>query len=227
MIEDVAWVQARAKMVQEQLVAREIHDPRILEAMGHIPRHLFVDHDLWPKAYEDGPLPIGYNQTISQPYIVAFMTQALQVPADGQTVVLEIGTGSGYQTAILSQLVRKVYSVERIDALAQRARQTLTWLKIDNVEIKVSDGGYGWPEKGPYDAIITTAAAPELPAPLSLQLKDGGRLIIPIGPRKRQVLFELQRQGNKLFKRKLLSVAFVPLLGEHGWAGDEDAEAAG
>jgi protein-L-isoaspartate(D-aspartate) O-methyltransferase len=221
-VEDSTLTQARAAMVRQQLIARNIKDPRVLAAMGYIPRHLFVDKQLWGSAYDDGPLPLGFKQTISQPYIVALMTQALQLPLDGQAVVLEIGTGSGYQTAILSQLVTMVYSLERIKALALKAKAQLDQLGINNVEIKVSDGGYGWPEHSPYDGIITTAAAPELPAPLTVQLRDGARLIIPIGSKQRQQLFEIQRQGNKLLKKKLVPVAFVPLIGEHGWEEMEE-----
>jgi protein-L-isoaspartate(D-aspartate) O-methyltransferase len=145
------------------------------------------------------------------------MTQALQLPANGRANVLEIGTGSGYQAAILSQLVSRVCSVERIKALAQQAQRLLQQLNIDNVEIKLGDGGYGWQEHSPYDAIITTAAAPEIPAPLTAQLKDGGYLIAPVGPRWQQELIRLQRRGDDLIKEKLVPVAFVPLIGEHGW----------
>ncbi len=213
--------QARDQMVQKQLVTRFIKDPRVLEAMRTIPRHLFVSQELWPSAYRDGPLPIGHEQTISQPYIVAFMTQALELPADGRGVVLEVGTGSGYQAAILSQLAAQVYSIERIEALAQQARRCLQQLEIGNVEIKVGDGGYGWPEYSPYDGIIVTAAAPEVPAPLTVQLKDGARLIVPIGPRWQQELICLQRQGEALVREQLAPVAFVPLIGEHGWSEEE------
>lgn len=214
--------EARAQMVKKQLAERFITDPRVLEAMGRIPRHLFVDRELWDSAYKDRPLPIGYGQTISQPYIVAFMTQALQLPQDGQGIVLEIGTGSGYQAAILSQMAAKVYSIERIQALAQRAQYILHRLGIHNIEIKVGDGGYGWPEHGPYDGIIATAAAPELPAPLKVQLKDGARLVVPVGPRFQQELLRLRRQGDDFIEEKLAPVAFVPLIGEHGWEEDED-----
>ncbi|MEW5957272.1 MAG: protein-L-isoaspartate(D-aspartate) O-methyltransferase [Chloroflexota bacterium] len=214
-------VKARAEMVQKQLASRYITDPRVLEAMRTVPRHLFVSQELWSAAYRDGPLPIGHDQTISQPYIVAFMTQALELPADGSGVVLEIGTGSGYQAAVLSQLATRVYSIERIEALAQQAQLCLMQLEIDNVEIKVGDGGYGWPEHGPYDGIIVTAAAPEIPAPLPIQLKDGANLIIPIGPRWQQELIRLQRRGEGWSTEKLAPVAFVPLIGEHGWSEEE------
>jgi protein-L-isoaspartate(D-aspartate) O-methyltransferase len=210
---DEAW----ALMVKKQLAARSIKDPRVLKAMGEIPRHLFVDKELWDSAYKDGPLVIGYGQTISQPYIVAFMTQALNLPKDGQGIVLEIGTGSGYQAAILSRLAAKVYSIERIEPLAEKARHILSELDIRNVEIKIGDGGYGWPEHSPYDAVIATAAAPEIPPPLIDQLKDGGTLVAPAGPKWQQELIRLQWQGNKIITERLAPVAFVPLVGEHGW----------
>ncbi len=207
----------RARMVDKQLVKRHIKDQRVLQAMANIPRHRFVDDSQQSSAYNDGPLPIGYGQTISQPYIVAYMSQALELPPNGESSVLEIGTGSGYQTAILSQLAGKVYSIERIDALARQAYTLLHELGINNVEIKVGDGGYGWQEHAPYDAIIVTAAAPEIPAPLTAQLKDGANLVVPVGPRGQQELICIQRQGDKLVQKTLAPVAFVPLLGEHGW----------
>ena len=209
---------ARAKMVQEQLVKRHISDRRVLAAMAEIPRHRFVADEFQATAYTDGPLPIGNDQTISQPYVVAFMTQALALPPNQQAIVLEIGTGSGYQAAILSRLAAKVYSVERIPQLADHAKHTLAALGIDNVEIIVADGGYGRPECGPYDGIIVTAAAPEIPAPLLTQLKDGCYLVAPVGPRKQQQLLRLQVQGDNIVQEVLVPVAFVPLLGEHGWA---------
>ncbi len=211
--------EARALMVKKQLAARSISDPNVLKAMEEIPRHRFVEEKLWDSAYDDGPLPIGYNQTISQPYIVAFMTQALHLGPNKHAVILEVGTGSGYQAAILSRLVAKVYSVERVEPLAKRAQHILHELKIDNVEIIVADGGYGWPERGPYDGILVTAAAPEIPPPLTVQLKNGARLVAPVGPRKKQELIRLQRQGSNIIREHLVPVAFVPLLGEHGWAG--------
>ena len=209
--------EARELMVAEQLVKRQISDPRVLAAMLTIPRHQFVEEKLWRSAYRDKPLPIGHGQTISQPYMVAFMTQALNLPDDRPTTVLEIGTGSGYQAAILSQLVNRVYSIERIEFLAERVKQLLPTLGIDNVEIKVGDGGYGWPEHAPYDGIMVTAAAPQIPAPLTAQLKDGAYLVVPVGPKQNQFLLRLQRQGNQIIEENLVPVAFVPLLGEHGW----------
>jgi protein-L-isoaspartate(D-aspartate) O-methyltransferase len=189
--------------------------------MGELPRHRFVEEGLWDAAYRDSPLSIGYGQTISQPYIVAYMTQALRLPENGRAKVLEIGTGSGYQAAILSQLVDKVYSVERIAPLAQRAQQILQELDIHNVKINVTDGGYGWAEQSPFDAIIATAAAPDIPAPLLDQLKDGGRLVAPVGPRWQQELMRLQWRGGELISERLAPVAFVPLVGEHGWEEED------
>jgi protein-L-isoaspartate(D-aspartate) O-methyltransferase len=215
--------EARAMMVKKQLAARYINDPRVLRAMEEIPRHHFVTEDLWDHAYKDRPLPIGFGQTISQPYIVAFMTQALQLQPDGQAIVLEIGTGSGYQAAILSRLAARVYSVERIEPLAEQAAHRLHELGINNVEIKVDDGGYGWPEHAPYDAIIVTAAAPEVPAPLLAQLDEGGALVIPTGSRRQQQeLLRLQWRDGSVVEERLAPVAFVPLIGEHGWEADED-----
>ncbi len=209
---------ARALMIETQLVERSISDLQVLQAMGEIPRHYFVEEKLWPFAYEDRPLPIGYQQTISQPYIVAFMTEVLHLSPQKETLVLEVGTGSGYQAAILSCLANKVYTVERIEPLLQQAERVFKQLEIDNIKIKVADGGYGWPEYGPYDGIIVTAAAPEIPAPLLTQLKDGAYLVAPIGSPKKQELIRLQRRGNSIKQESLVPVAFVPLLGEHGWA---------
>ncbi|MCB0210485.1 MAG: protein-L-isoaspartate(D-aspartate) O-methyltransferase [Anaerolineae bacterium] len=208
---------ARAQMVEEQLIKRDIRDPRVLAAMRSIPRHRFVEEKLQKAAYRDRPLPIGYGQTISQPYMVAFMTQALNLPDDRPTSVLEIGTGSGYQAAILSQIATQVYSVERITPLAEKVKVLLPELGIHNVEIKITDGGYGWLEHAPYDGIIVTAAAPEIPAPLMTQLKDRAMLVVPVGPKQKQFLLRLQRQGDNIVEENLVPVAFVPLLGEHGW----------
>lgn len=210
--------EARALMVKKQLAERYIGDPRVLAAMQEIPRHLFVDERHWDSAYEDSPLPIGYDQTISQPFIVAFMTQALCLSPNKGSVVLEIGTGSGYQAAILSQLAAKVYSVERLEPLATQAQHVLAELEIQNVEIKIGDGGYGWAEYAPYDGIIVTAAAPDIPAPLTVQLKNGASLVAPVGPKRQQQLLRLQQRGDRIVKEVLVPVAFVPLLGEHGWA---------
>ncbi len=205
----------RERMVREQLIARGISDARVLEAMRRVPRHEFVPPHLRAHAYEDGPLPIGGGQTISQPYIVAYMTQALALrPED---VVLEIGTGSGYQTAVLCELARQVYSLERRPELAERARETLTRLGYRNVRVLVGDGTRGLPEFAPYDAILVTAAAPAIPAPLREQLAEGGRLVLPIGGQRQQLLQRVRRHGDRWTVEDLLPVVFVPLYGEHGF----------
>jgi len=205
----------REHMVESQLARRGIKDKRVLDAMRQVPRHLFVPQDRRDLAYCDGPLPIGQGQTISQPYIVALMTELLELT--GQEKVLELGTGSGYQAAILSRLVRQVYSVERHAVLAEQAEKVLAQLGYDNVFISVGDGTLGWPEHSPYEAIIVTAAAPDIPRPLVEQLADGGRLVAPVGSRWSQVLAKVKRQGEKLAREHLTAVAFVPLVGKHGW----------
>ena len=205
----------RERMVREQLIARGISDPRVLAAMRRVPRHAFVPPNLRDRAYDDGPLPIGGGQTISQPYIVAYMTQALALkPKD---VVLEVGTGSGYQTAILCELARQVYSLERRPELAERARDVLTELGYHNVQIHVGDGTQGLPQFAPYDAILVTAAAPAIPAPLREQLAEGGRLVLPTGDRRQQVLRRVRRQGDRWTVEDLIAVVFVPLYGQHGF----------
>jgi protein-L-isoaspartate(D-aspartate) O-methyltransferase len=205
----------REQMVKSQLACRGIRDKRVLDAMRQVPRHLFIPEDMRQLAYCDGPLPIGHGQTISQPYIVALMTELLELT--GQEKVLEIGTGSGYQAAILSRLVPQVYSIERHAALARQAEKILAQLGYDNVMVIVSDGTLGWPEHSPYEAIIITAAAPDVPQPLIDQLADGGRLVAPVGTRWSQSLVKVKRQGGSLMTEQLTPVAFVPLVGEHGW----------
>ncbi len=205
----------REHMVESQLVRRGIKDRRVLDAMRQVPRHLFIPKDTRGLAYCDGPLPIGQWQTISQPYIVALMTELLELT--GQEKVLELGTGSGYQAAILSRLVRQVYSVERHAALAEQAEKVFAQLGYDNIMISVGDGTLGWPEHSPYEAIIVTAAAPDVPQPLMEQLADGGRLVAPVGSRWSQVLAKVKRQGETLTKEHLTAVAFVPLVGKYGW----------
>jgi protein-L-isoaspartate(D-aspartate) O-methyltransferase len=209
------FVRARKHMVHTQIAARGIRDERVLAAMRAVPRHLFVPGHVLGSAYRDSPLPIGQGQTISQPYIVAFMTEMLE-PRETDRV-LEIGTGSGYQAAILSQLVSQVITVERFPSLAQEAGQILTRLGYDNVRIEVGDGSLGWPDEAPYDAIIVTAAAPDVPQPLQDQLAEGGRLLAPVGPRWTQDLVRIRRRGNKFHTESLIAVAFVPLIGKHGW----------
>ena len=202
-------------MVQEQLLARGIADSRVLAAMGEVPRHLFVDDAMRARAYGDHPLPIAAGQTISQPYIVAFMTQALQL--QGHEKVLEIGTGSGYQAAVLSRLCEKVYTVERVNTLLAGARKLFDTLRYFNIVAKLDDGTLGWPEFGPYDAIIVTAGGPEIPQPLVEQLADPGRLVIPVGDQDIQNLHLLIKNGGKIHVEQLASVRFVELIGEHGW----------
>ena len=208
----------RARMVETQIKARSIIDPRVLKAMEIIPRHLFIDEGLIDQAYSDNPLPIGEKQTISQPYIVALMTQALELK--GKERILEIGTGSGYQTAILAHLADRVFSIERIAALATRARKILDQLNYYNVAIRVGDGSYGWKEEAPFDAIITTAAAPKIPQYLVEQLVVGGRLVVPVGSRDVQTLYKLTRfeeDLSQIKKEDLGGCRFVSLIGESGW----------
>ncbi|MCS7338273.1 MAG: protein-L-isoaspartate(D-aspartate) O-methyltransferase [Verrucomicrobiae bacterium] len=207
-------------MVQEQLLGwgRGITNARVLEVMGKVPRHEFVPENLRAEAYDDGPLPIGYGQTISQPFIVAFMTEQLDPqPTDR---VLEIGTGSGYQAAVLAELVKEVYTIEIIEPLAKRAEADLRRLGYTNVFVRVGDGYKGWPEKAPFDAIIVTCAPEKIPEPLIAQLKDGGRMIIPVGPVWNQELILLRKRGDKLEKRAVLPVRFVPMTGEAQKARD-------
>lgn len=206
---------ARKRMVERQIAGRGITSPRILEAFLDTPRHLFVPKAQHLFAYEDGPLPIGKGQTISQPYIVAYMTKTLDL--EGNQRVLEIGTGSGYQAAILGKLTKEVYTVERHPALAESAEQLFQDLGYENIQVHVGDGTRGLPDFAPYDAIMVTAAAPEVPGPLLDQLVDGGRLIMPVGGRTGQVLHLYQRQGKEFTRRDLTPVAFVPLIGAHGW----------
>lgn len=211
----------RHKMVETQLAARGITDERVLDAMRRVPRHLFVHPDLAEQAYDDTPLPIACRQTISQPYIVAFMTQALHL--HGTERVLEIGTGSGYQTAVLCALAEKVYSLEYHQRLAQAAAETLAQLGITNVEIHVGDGSQGLPDMAPFDAIIVTAAAPAVPGPLRTQLApDGGRLVVPVGGRDGQDLLRVTRWDDRWRIEKLLPVRFVPLRGRYGFSVPPD-----
>lgn len=202
----------RQRMVERDLRGRGIQDPRVLEALGSIPRHEFVPKTLWSAAYEDRPLPIGSGQTISQPYVVALMTELLELK--GKEKVLEIGTGSGYQAAVLAKMAEKVYSIEIIPSLSERAGEVLTRLGFTNVELKVGDGFYGWAEKGPFDAILLTAAAPRIPERLWEQLREGGRLIMPLGEEgKTQRLIRARKLKGKQLIEDLSAVLFVPLTG--------------
>ncbi len=218
MIEESFFARERQRMVQEQLRKRHIRDSRVLEAMGRVPRELFVLPEHASLAYADNPLPIGEGQTISQPYIVALMTEILELRGD--EAVLEIGTGSGYQAAILALLARQVYTIERHRFLAERAEYLLTEFGCSNVHVLVGDGSLGWPPAAPYQAIIVTAAAPMIPQPLLDQLDEGGRLAIPVGSPYHQVLECWNRCGNDFIHEAILPVAFVPLRGQFGWKED-------
>lgn len=199
-------------MVEQQLKPRGIKDERVLAAMGNVPREKFIPADARADAYEDGPLPIGHDQTISQPYIVAFMTEQLgPKPSDR---VLEIGSGSGYQAAILAELVTNVYTIDIVEPLAKTAEATLQRLGYKNVHIKVGDGYKGWPEEAPFDAIIVTCAPEKVPQPLVDQLQDGGRMVIPVGERFAQQLYLLEKKNGQLKESATLPVRFVPMLGE-------------
>ncbi len=207
---------ARKRMVQEQIIGRGITNPRLLDVFQKIPRHLFVQEAMAVQAYSDGPLPIGEKQTISQPYIVALMTDLLELTSNDH--VLEIGTGSGYQTAILASLVRRVWTIERIRPLAMQARKVLDTLHLLNVNIKVGDGTLGWPEEGPFDAILVTAGAPAIPETLAAQLAPGGRLVIPVGDESSQTLLRIRKAADGTLSQETgIGCRFVPLIGQQGW----------
>jgi protein-L-isoaspartate(D-aspartate) O-methyltransferase len=208
-----AYRDARREMVATQLRPRGIADERVLAAMERVPRHEFVPAPIRGLAYADRPLPIGHDQTISQPFIVAFMTEALK-PSPGDRV-LEIGTGSGYQAAVLAELVAKVYTIEIVAPLGERARADLARLKYGNVHVRIGDGYEGWPEHAPFDAIIVTCSPEHVPAPLVEQLRDGGRMIIPVGESPgAQALYLLEKRGGKVERRAVLPVRFVPMTGK-------------
>ena len=209
------FTQARRRMVSTQIKARGINDSRVLEAFSEIPRHMFVSEDLQMDAYEDYPLPIGHGQTISQPYIVALMTSQLELRGDEK--ILEVGTGSGYQAAILSRLAAEIHTVEIINELALAAGQKLQELGYSNIHVHKGDGSSGWPASAPYDGILVTAASPEVPQNLIDQIETGGRIVIPVGERWRQVLEVWVKRQDRVEKKEILPVVFVPLKGEHGW----------
>lgn len=205
-------------MVEQQLRNRGIKDPRVLSAMERVPRHCFLPHPDDPGAYNDYPLPIGDGQTISQPYMVALMTEALRLTGDER--VLEIGTGSGYQAAVLAELSDEVYSIERFPNLGERASEVLAELGYHGVTVLVGDGSLGYPEKAPYDRVIVTAACPKIAEPWVEQLADGGILVAPLGDRWGQTLTRVTKRGDKLEHQNLGGCVFVPLVGEHGWDSD-------
>ena len=211
----VDYFQARERMVKEQLVSRGIHDPRVLRVMAKVPRHLFVESKLWDQAYEDHPLPIGANQTISQPYIVALMAEALELT--GAERVLEVGTGSGYAAAVLSKLCAEVFTVEAVEELALKARARLTSLGYSNVSVLAGDGTLGWKEHAPYDGVIISAAAPCIPRPLLEQLKTPGHLVFPMGERELQTLVRVRKDQGGIREEYFGECHFVKLKGEYGW----------
>jgi protein-L-isoaspartate(D-aspartate) O-methyltransferase len=205
-------VKSREAMVRNQLVAGGIRNPEVLQAMVEVPRHEFVPASLRPYAYADGPLPIGHGQTISQPFIVAYMTQALELSRED--TVLEVGTGSGYQAAILGKVAKEVYTIEIVPPLAESAKAILSKLGFENVHVRLGDGYLGWPEKAPFDAIIVTCAPDHVPEPLISQLKEGGRLVIPVGEAGGvQHLVLLRKKNGQISKAKMLDVRFVPMTG--------------
>jgi protein-L-isoaspartate(D-aspartate) O-methyltransferase len=212
--EEEYYAAARRRMVREQLASPTYHitDARVLAAMGKVPRHRFVPPEVRHRAYDDCPLPIGYGQTISQPFIVAFMTSELDPkPTDR---ILEIGTGSGFQAAVLAELAREVYTIEIVEPLAERAKAELQQLGYTNIQVRAGDGYQGWPEAAPFDAIIVTCAPEKVPRPLVEQLKSGGRMIIPVGPEWDQSLVLLRKEGDQLVERTVLPVRFVPMTGK-------------
>ena len=215
MIEVSEWKHERERMVEKQIVKRGVKDTRVIQAMKKVPRHLFIDKTYYHQAYNDYPLPIGQSQTISQPYMVASMTELLELKGDER--VLEIGTGSGYQTAILALLCSKVYSVERISELTKKARLTLKRLGFNNINLIVRDGTLGWPEFAPYNGIIVTAGAPEIPDALIEQLANNGRMAIQVGNEACQTLNYVEKHKGRIYRKEFFGCTFVPLVGKGGW----------
>ena len=215
MEDEAYYANLRRRMVNEQIIARGIHDARLLDALNELPRHWFVPEEYANIAYSDNPLPIGRGQTISQPYIVALMTELLLLQGDEN--VLEVGTGSGYQAALLAYLARQVHTIERHAPLAEKAEKALARLGLTNVSVHVGDGTLGVPEYAPYQAIMITAAAPRLPQPLRDQLDEGGRLVLPEGGAGGQMLDRWSKREGEFVQEHIAPVAFVPLRGEHGW----------
>jgi protein-L-isoaspartate(D-aspartate) O-methyltransferase len=211
------YVKARERMVEQQLVSRGIHDPRVLRAMAKVPRHLFLENELWDQAYEDHPLPIGADQTISQPYMVALMAEALELK--GAEKVLEVGTGSGYAAAVLGELCAEIFTVEAVKELAWKSRSLLSSLGYGNMSVLVGDGTRGWEEHAPYDAVIISAAAPCIPRPLLEQLKIPGRLLFPMGEEELQTLVRIRKDQRGIREEYLGECLFVKLKGRYGWEG--------
>ena len=214
-----AYAGQRRKMVEEQILGRGIKDLSVMEELSRVPRHLFVNSSLQHRAYGDCPLPIGENQTISQPYIVALMTQVLDLK--GEERVLEIGTGSGYQTAVLAELASQIFTIERVKPLVKKTKELLEGLKYKNIVFKTFDGTYGWRDQSPFDAILISAATPSIPKSLIEQLADKGRLVAPVGERESQDLIVLNKNGNRVVERKIGSCKFVPLIGKFAWSEEE------
>ncbi len=206
---------ARTDMVQFQIIARGIKDKNVINAMLKVPRHLFVKKNFKNRAYDDNPLPIGKEQTISQPYMVAIMTSLLQIKPNHK--VLEIGTGSGYQTAILAEIAKEVYTVERIKELSVKSEKLLGELGYNNIHYRVGDGSLGWEEKAPFNGIICTAAAPDIPEQFKKQLANNGKIVIPVGDKYGQQLVRIVKKNNRFISEKFFLCAFVPLIGEQGW----------
>ncbi len=215
----MSFEELRARMVEEQLKARGLTDERLLAAFRNVPRHLFVEAEYREEAYADHPLPIGRGQTISQPYMVGLMTSRLRL--QGHERVLEIGAGSGYQTAILAELALDVFAVERLPELMQAAKARVAELGYLNVHVTTGNGTLGWPAHAPYDAILVSAAAPDVPRPLLAQLADGGRLVLPVGSHEAQTLVEVERRRDEIIRKSVAGCVFVPLLGRYGWPSPE------
>ncbi len=224
MDEDVSGSPQRDRRAMiRYLAAQGISDKNVLEAMLRIPRHLFIANALWDQAYANHPLPIDQDQTISQPYIVALMTQALQLQKSDR--VLEIGTGSGYQTAILAELAGHIYTIERFPQLSQKAQKLLNTAAYTNISFHIGDGTLGWPEEAPFEKIIVTAAAPEVPPSLLAQLAAGGRMVLPVGGRQMQYLLLVRREKGQFIREELCACSFLPLIGKEGWPEEEELSA--
>jgi protein-L-isoaspartate(D-aspartate) O-methyltransferase len=209
------WAEKRRQMVEIQIRDRGVRDELVLRALLNVPREPFVPSEFRSQAYDDRAVPIGHGQTISQPFIVAYMTEQLRIDPD--CTVLEVGTGSGFQTAILTLLAKQVYSVERIEELSRRAQEALRTMNRTNVTIRISDGSLGWPEHAPFDRILVTAASPQVPEALVDQLVDGGLMVLPVGPTDEQVIVRIVRKGRRTIETPLLPCRFVKLIGKEGW----------